>query len=255
MSLRVVGSGDAFCGAGRGHACYWLHAPSVAPVMIDFGATALAGLGRVDLDPRALAGIAFTHLHGDHIAGWPFLWIDMLFQRVREAPLRVLGPLGIERRLRAQTRACYGDIADRTLPGGIVWEEIAPGETRTWCGLAVTAFRALHMDHPETALMLRFENPGGLAVGFSGDSAMTPVLREAAQGCALFVAECTALAPPVTGHCSWEEWRRELPGFPCRRVVLSHLGAAVRARREAILRDAPPGVELALADDGDVFSL
>ena len=175
MRLRVVGSGDAFNAAGRGHACAWLEGLAERPLMVDFGASALMQLQAQGLDHRALGGLAITHLHGDHIGGLPFLWIDMLFRRVRSEPLAILGPPGVRERVLGLVAASYGDAANETLSCELTWTEIGPGQTRSWLGLDVRAWDAQHQDPPEVSLGFSLA-AGALRAAFSGDAVMTDAL-------------------------------------------------------------------------------
>jgi ribonuclease BN (tRNA processing enzyme) len=97
--------------------------------------------------------------------------------------------------------------------------------------------------------------PTGQVVAFSGDTAMCDGLFAAADGADLLVAECSCLAAPCGRHCTWEEWREALPRVGAKRVLLTHLGQKVRASVARLLADAPPGVDLAFADDGMIVTL
>jgi ribonuclease BN (tRNA processing enzyme) len=252
--LTVVGSADAFNSAGRGHSCYIVQEQDAGPIMVDFGATALAGLKRLGRRPTDIRGFAITHLHGDHIAGFAFSWIDALFNQRRTKPLSIVGPLGTRDRLDDLLRTTYGPIADLDLPFELTIEEIAPGASASLCGFEVSAFEADHMDPPERPLCLRVSAPSGRTVAFSGDTQMSAGLLEAAEGVDLLVAECTGLRHPVGRHCAWEDWVRVLPTLTARRVLFSHLGEDVRAaaEREELTVD---GADFSFADDGQVVRL
>src|SRR5947208_3412825 len=92
---RVValGSGDAFSSGARGNTC-WLVEDGAPLCAVDLGPTGLLALRRVGRDPQELHAVHFTHLHGDHIAGWPFLLVDAVYRAHRTAPLAVSGPPG-----------------------------------------------------------------------------------------------------------------------------------------------------------------
>ena len=66
MRVTALGSGDAFCSAGRGHTA-WLVDDAQGTFAVDFGATALLALKRLGRDPSGIGAIHFTHLHGDHM--------------------------------------------------------------------------------------------------------------------------------------------------------------------------------------------
>lgn len=248
MRLTVVGSSDAFNSVGRGHSCYLVDAEAGA-VMIDFGATALAGLRKIGRQTSELVGLVFTHLHGDHIGGFPFLLIDAMFKSERTSQLPIVGPVGTRDRLDRLMRIAYGSLADDPLPFDLQIQELAPGGRTTLAGITIEGFAADHMDPPEQPLCLRLSS-GGRSVAFSGDTQMCEGLRQAARRADLLIAECTCVEPPCGRHCTWQDWREALPTIGCERVVLSHLGSAVRERIEQLQREAPDGVALSFADDG-----
>lgn len=261
LDVTVVGSSDAFNAAGRAHSCYLLEPrePSLGTVMVDFGATSLMALRRLGRRPNDVAAFAFTHLHGDHIGGFPFLAIDAMFNEPRSEPLRVLGPVGVQSRLEALLEVTYGDILDRPRPYELSYQELRPGGRASLTGHAVQGFSAEHMDPPEQPLCLRFTVPGpgrDRVVAFSGDTLLGDGLKAAAEGVDLLVAECSGLKHPIGRHCAWEDWLTFLPRCTAKRVVLTHLGAAVRAAREELLDAVPAGSPpVTFADDGLSLSL
>ena len=93
MRITALGSGDAFCSAGRGHTS-WLVDDAQGTFAVDFGATALLALQRLGRDPDAIAAIHFTHLHGDHTGGWPFFLVDAVYRSQRKDALLASGPPG-----------------------------------------------------------------------------------------------------------------------------------------------------------------
>jgi ribonuclease BN (tRNA processing enzyme) len=250
VQLLVVGSSDAFNAAGRANASYWLEGPGLGPLMVDFGPTALLSLRRLGREPQALEAIVVTHLHGDHTAGLPFLIIDAMFSAPRTRPLRLVGPVGLRRRLDALLRVMYGDIADRERDFELEVTEIAPGERCLIAGADVTAFAADHMDPPEQPLCLRITAPDGEQLAFSGDTAMCDGLRDAARGVDLLVAECSSMRHPCGRHCAWQDWLVELETIDARQVLLTHLGAEVRAASQRLALEAPGPARVLLADDG-----
>lgn len=248
MKVTALGSADAFCSAGRGHTC-WLLDDAQGACAVDFGATALLALRRLGRDPAELQAVHFTHLHGDHIGGWPFLLVDAVYRVRRTAPLVVTGPPGTREALHALWAACYARAAARPLPFALEVRELRPGERALVRGREVRAFAAQHMTAPDVALCLRIGE-----VAFTGDTGRIP--DGLCDGAKLLCAECTELrtaaldpagGPHAQGrHLSWEELRAALPQVP--RIVLAHLGAEARA---GIPRDA--GV--LVCDDLDAFEL
>lgn len=254
MKLIVTGSGDAFNGAGRGHSCYWIERGAAAPIMVDFGATALMALERLHLDPRRLSAVLVTHPHGDHIGGLAFLAIDACFHRPRTEPLRIFGPPGLSGRFETLLRACYPSLLERDEPLPFEFAEIDPGAEVVLDDIRVRPFAGEHGSGVGGALGYRLQvGPGGPVLVFSGDTEMTDALLAAANGADVLVAECSALEGPAPGHCSWSEWRRALPGLDVGRVLLTHLPEAVR---RAVPGELPlPGPPVELAEDGRVIDL
>ena len=267
--VRALGTADAFCSAGRGNTA-WLVEDGGPLCAVDLGPTALLALGKLGRDPQDLRAVHFTHLHGDHIAGWPFLLLDAVYRARRQDPLAVTGPPGTRERLQALWSACYADAAAKELPFALEVRELAPGESADVCGRRIEAFAAQHQRPPHVALSLRLHGPAGV-LAFTGDTGPHPGLRDLARGAALLCAECTDLAspahagagasadyPPEAGrrHLSWDDLRTLLPTLGVRRVALGHLGAGSRAGAARIEAEARSlGVDLRVCDDLDAVDL
>lgn len=256
MRLTVIGSADAFNSGGRGNSCYLLESRVAGAIMVDFGPTALMALRHASFEPNRLDGIAFTHLHGDHVGGFPFLLIDALYNGIRSRELPIVGPPRTRECLEALLDATYDEMKPRMALVPIAIDEFGPGETRELAGYRIEGFAADHMAPPHRPLCLRITDPDGVIVAFSGDTLPCPGLFAAAEGASLLVAECTRLAQPAGHHCTWEDWKREIPKLAAKSLLLAHLGGDVRARvpdLEVEMYDAR--IPVRFAEDGMVIDL
>jgi ribonuclease BN (tRNA processing enzyme) len=215
VRITALGTGDALCGAGRGSTA-WLVDDDLGAYAVDFGPTALHALRKLERHPGELDAVHFTHLHGDHFAGWPFL---LLASRARRKPLVASGPPGTAERLRLLWATCYADTSERELPFAVEIVELRPGESRELCGRRVTAFQARHMGPSHVALSLRI---GDLA--FSGDTGVLP--EGLCAGARVLCCECTNAAPGEPKHLDWETLSSAPPDVP--RILVGHLGEEAR---------------------------
>ena len=259
----ALGSADAFFSAARGSTA-WLVDDGAPLCAVDLGPTALLALRRLGRDPQDLRAVHFTHLHGDHIAGWPFLLVDAVYRARRDDPLAVTGPPGTRDRLQALWAACYADAAAKELPFPLEVCELEPGRAAEVCGRRVEALRAQHQRPPHVALSRRLHGPAGV-LAFTGDTGPHAGLGELARDAALLCAECTDLRPPEQAssgaaadypagagrrHLSWDDLRAHLPTLGVRRIALGHLGAESRASAARIEAEARAlGVEVRVCDD------
>ena len=268
---RVValGTADAFSSGARGNTA-WLIEDGAPLCAIDFGPTAVVAMRRAGRDPQELRAIHFTHLHGDHIGGWPFLLVDAVYRAHRTQRLTVSGPPGTRDRLRALWAACYADAAAKDLPFDLEVRELAPGDSAELCGRGVQALRAQHQRPPHVALSLRVHGPAGV-LAFTGDTGPHDGLAELALGAALLCAECTELRTPPAGasgaspdypaeagrrHLSWDDLRALLPSLRVRKIALGHLGPEARTAAASIEAEARAlGLDLRVCDDLDAIEL
>ncbi|MFL5457022.1 MAG: MBL fold metallo-hydrolase [Myxococcales bacterium] len=253
MSARIVvlGSADAFSSAGRGNTAFLVE-DGAPPCTVDFGPTALLALKRLGRDPAEIAAVHLTHLHGDHVGGIPMLFVDAAFRAHRTAPLEITGPPGTAERVQTLWKAFYADAAKDDFAFELRIRELRPGETVRICDRDVSAFRAQHHRGDRIALMLSLRGPAG-TLAFTGDTGPCDALRDLARGASLLCAECTDLEVQGTAtrrHLAWAELRDLLPALGVRRVILGHIGEAVRARAAAIEEEASRmGIDLRVADD------
>jgi ribonuclease BN (tRNA processing enzyme) len=239
-----AGSGDAFGSGGRMQTCIWLDGDGQV-VLVDCGATSLAALRALGLDPGAVDAVAVTHLHGDHFGGLPFLILDGQFSR-RTAPLLVAGPPG--------TRARLAQAMETLFPGSSLTRrrfrvdvtELAADGSATQLGAA--AVRGWEVEHACGAppLALRVEL-GGATFAYSGDTQWTPALLQVARGADLLAAEAYTFDRPVRYHLDYRTLRANLGELGADRTVLTHMSAAMLAR----LADT----DLPAAYDGMVIDL
>src|SRR5262245_1306374 len=155
------------------------------PYLVDCGpgvvrrAAAAQASGIQGLTVSRLSRVFITHLHSDHTAGLPDLWLTpwVLDRRV---PLEVWGPKGVAR-MASHLRDAYKEDIEVRLKGGqphnpngwkLVAHEVRPGVVYRDSNLTVTAFAVRHGTWKH-AFGFRFDTPDRRIV-VSGDCAPSP---------------------------------------------------------------------------------
>jgi ribonuclease BN (tRNA processing enzyme) len=236
MHVRLLGTGTAFHEDGRGSQCILLEPGGGATTLVDVGPSAPMAMSRFGVDPGRVGQVFFTHLHGDHTAGWPFLLLDFAFRSRRTAPIDVWGARGMRETLVGLTRLCYQSLLDRP-PFEVRYRELerAEVEGKDATGLA---FDALPMLHDESSLGYRFRC-GEATVAISGDTGWCDNLERLSRGADMLIVECTTVGRQDHPHVSLDELRERAAGLASERIVLVHLPDEVA---EELARDPVPRV-------------
>jgi ribonuclease BN (tRNA processing enzyme) len=222
VSLKLLGTGDAFHTGGRLHTAFSLRCDGFH-ALIDCGATTLAFMRHLEVDVAAIDAIVLSHLHGDHFGGVPFLLMDACYNARRARPLTIAGPQGARLRI-TDTLGClypgapskveervpldYLEYRDRQ-PLRIGPVEVLPVPVVHASGAAAYAVRI---------------TAAGRTIAFSGDTEWTPALAEVAAGADVFLCECVGYDQPIPAHMHYTQIKDLLPGLGAKRVILTHLG-------------------------------
>ncbi|MBV9942363.1 MAG: MBL fold metallo-hydrolase [Solirubrobacterales bacterium] len=221
MSVRVtfVGSGDAFASGGRFQACLHL-AGGHEPLLFDCGATTLAALKRLAIDPGSLGHIALSHLHGDHFAGLPWVILDGQFAK-RSKPLVIAGPEGVRDRVERTFELLYPGATEAERPFETSFVEFTAGVPLEFGPAWLTAFAVEHSSGTRPhALRVEY---GGRVIAYSGDTEWTDTLPELARGADLFVCECNFFDKQAPGHLDYHTLMEKRSMLEARRIVITHM--------------------------------
>jgi ribonuclease BN (tRNA processing enzyme) len=244
VRLTFVGSGDAFGSGGRLQTCMHLATAGQPPLLIDCGASSLIGMNRLALDPGELGVVLLSHLHGDHFAGVPFLVLHGQFNR-RTRPLIVAGPPGVRERVEAAMEVLFPGSSTVSRRFALELVELEPRAPRAVGPVTVTPYLVDHASGaPPFALRVEY---AGTTVAYSGDTAWTESLVDAARGADLFVCEAYAFDRQVKHHLDHQTIARERSRLSCRRIVLTHMSEGMlRRRADAAFQCAEDGLSIEL---------
>lgn len=164
-------------------------------LLVDAGRGAVQRLMQVSVPWPQVTGVLFTHLHSDHVVGFPDLFLTgWLMDPGRRVPLPVWGPEGTTEMMSHITAAFVEDIRVRTIneranPAGAVIQarDVRDGVILDADGVRVTAFEVDHAPI-KSALGYRIDY-GGRSVVLSGDTRVSENLIRHAAGTDLLVHE------------------------------------------------------------------
>jgi ribonuclease Z len=216
--VTVIGSGDAFYGAGC-NAAYLVD----DRVLIDCGAPVQALL-RAGVAVASIDLVLLTHFHADHTYMLPMLLGARGFAGELREGLAIGGPPGTREYVLRLLATGYGHrlvglIEERLQLRWVVLQDAA---TERIAGYTVSARAVVHSIGPSLAYTVR--RGEGAVIGFSGDSSLCAGLRHTIAASDLMVCECTGWDEPAEGGHLWRGEVEELiADHPGTRFVLSHL--------------------------------
>ena len=124
--IDVLGTGNAFLPNGRHHSFSVFDGKHI----IDAPPTALASLRRAGIAVSDIESVFVTHIHGDHVFGFPFLLLERKYISDREGtvPLRVIGSPTVKVRLTELCHLAFPGSLESILES-VEWVEDAVGTT------------------------------------------------------------------------------------------------------------------------------
>lgn len=231
MEIRFIGTGDAFGSGGRFQTCIRLQAGGYT-ALVDCGATSLTAMKRQNLDPGEVDAVVISHLHGDHFGGLPFLVLDGQFAR-RSKPLTVFGPAGTRQRLHTAMETLFPGSATVQRRFNLEVTELdGVGGSQTAGPLEVSSWE---VDHASGAPALAVHTAlDGTRFAYSGDTAWTPTLLDAAAGSDVFACEAYTWDKPVRYHLDYATVRAHADELDTSRLVLTHMGPSMLERLDEL---------------------
>lgn len=222
MKLVVLGSGTSVPHPRRTSSAHWIDARGHT-LLLDPSATAAHRCAQEGLDWSQLDAVWVSHFHLDHVGGLaPFLFGTRHAPQTRERrkPLRVFGPRGTEKLLRA-----FDAVADYKLfaqPFPVEVREVAPRDEFEI--LPSLSARALSTPHTHESLAVRLEDADGATLAYTSDTGYTEALADFARGVDLLLMECSFFrSKPIETHLELADAMRLARLAEPERVVLSHL--------------------------------
>ena len=222
MQLTVLGSGTSVPHARRSSSAHWLEATG-GTVMLDISATAVNRAAREGFDWAGLDAVWVSHFHLDHVGGLaPFLFGTKHAPQTRERrkPLRVYGPRGLEKLLRAFDEAGAYKLFEQPFPFEV--REVSPrAEFEVFGGLRAEVFSTPHTGE---SLAVKLADADGATLVYTSDTGPTDALADFARGAHLLLMECSFFrTKPIETHLVLEDAMRLARLAAPRRVMLAHL--------------------------------
>jgi ribonuclease BN (tRNA processing enzyme) len=239
VSVTFLGTGDAFSAGGSFQAAYLVRGGGVC-ALLDCGSSSLTAMKRHGIAAGDVDLVVLSHLHGDHFAGLPYLFLEYKYELGRTRPLLIAGPPGTAERTLALFRAAYRELAADPLPFPLEFVEMPPGEPVDVAGAHIEPFRVPHQE-TDISLGLRVDI-AGKTVLYSGDTGWTEELLVRSEDTDLFICECCFFETRLPVHLDYPRLAEQRSRFGTRRMILTHLGREVITRRHE--------VEIELAADG-----
>ena len=233
MRVTILGAGDAFCNGGRRHSAYLVESGGTG-FLLDCGATTLLGLKTLGIAAERIDFIAISHLHGDHFGGLPFLFLEYTYEKLRTKPLVIVGPPGLEERVRTLYSTMYRELAARGIPFPLQFREVTPETAERIHDVTLFPFR---VPHQEKDISLGYRAAvDGKAVLYSGDCGWNEELVTHSQGTDLFICECCYFGTLTNFHVSYPQIAQahQQGQLGCKRLVLSHIGREVLERIDEV---------------------
>jgi ribonuclease Z len=213
--------------------------------LFDAGRGTLQRLTQTDVKYKDIQGVFFTHLHSDHVVGFPDLWLTGWLTGQRLAPLSVWGPKGTKKMVSHLEKAFEFDIKarisdDTGSPVGVVIKagDITEGVAFEKSGVRITAFEVDH-ERVKPAFGYRIDY-AGRSVVLSGDTRYSENLIRYSRGVDLLIHE--VVSPEALARMKFPaDLAKTIIGYHTTPQQAGEIFSLVKPRMAIFSHILPPG--------------
>jgi ribonuclease BN (tRNA processing enzyme) len=222
MKLVVLGSGTSVPHPLRSSPGFWLETLG-GTLLLDAGADAPHRMAEEQLGWATLDTIWISHFHLDHIGGLaPFLfsakWAPQT--RDRRKPLRVFGPMGLERLIKTIDDANNYKLLEQSFPVELI--EVNAGQE--FLILPGVTAATLSTPHTGESLAIRLTTIDGKSLVYTSDTGFLEQLENFARGVTLLILECSFWKnKPVQTHLELADAMQLVRRCGPQSALLTHL--------------------------------
>ena len=257
LKIVILGSGNAFAHGNQFQSCHLIEFDGNKKILLDCGPTVLQAVQSAQVSINDLNYVLISHLHGDHLAGIPFLLLHYKFIESRTKPLQIIGPIGLKEQLEYLIKGNYPNIL---LNGEDLFEihELQLGQEKSiFDSIIIKSFEAHHIPNA-FGYTVRKDN---LKIIYSGDNELAQDQLSEFKNGTVLIHELTTMESTAGGHTSWslmKEFIDEISNL-VGKVIVVHTSMDVRNEPEKtfdskIIR-AQDGSEFLFNEKGRLYQM
>ncbi len=251
MKILFLGVGEA-CDSSYPNTSLLVRAGNGSSVLLDCGFTVPHLYFKHIDSPEELKALWISHFHGDHFFGVPLLLLRF-WEMGRKQPLYILGPEGVQQKVRMAMDLAYPAFAEK-LSYEIHCVELESQESTDVAGVN---WKTARSDHSQNALALRIDDDDN-SLFYSGDGRPTNESSDLAEKCDLVIHEAFGIDQATPGHGSLDGSIAFALNAKAKKLALVHIS---RVDRKSYYNEVQKRVEIhqdlqiLLPEPGDLVTL
>ena len=201
LKVVILGSGNAFGHGNQFQSSHYIEFEEKHKLLLDCGPTILQALQSSDVNVDDLQYLLNSHLHGDHMAGIPFLLLHYKYILKRFTnPLQILGPPGLKDQLMNLLTGNYPNLLSPEENLFNVQEILVNEEIKILDSIAIRSYEAHHIPNA-FGYTIQYST---LKVIYSGDNKLDANQIKQFKNGTVLIHELSTLHSTEGGHTSWD---------------------------------------------------